>query len=209
MSKLRENVNQIKNEIKDKDVTIVCASKYIDTDKMRALYDLGITHFGENRAEDLLKKKEALKDLNITWHFIGHLQSNKVRQIINEIDYLHSLDRIKLVKEIQKYRKEPLKAFVQLNLTKEITKSGMDEKNLELFLKTVTKYDKINIIGLMAMGKHKNAKETKHIFKRVCLLAKYYKLKETSIGMSDDYLIALDVGTTFIRIGRKLINEEV
>ncbi|NLN50784.1 MAG: YggS family pyridoxal phosphate-dependent enzyme [Acholeplasmataceae bacterium] len=205
MSNLKLNVEKLKQEIKDYPVTVVCASKYLTVEQMRKLYDLGIHHFGENRADELLKKQQQLTDLAIKWHFIGSLQSNKVKSIINRIDYLHSLDRLKLVKTIEKYRIEPLSCFVQLNFTKEITKSGLDERYLEDFLKKVKNYDKINLIGLMAMGKLGNHQETDYIFKRVKLLAKYYDLKELSIGMSDDYLIALENGATFIRIGRVFV----
>ena len=86
------------------DVTVVAATKYFTPDEMRQLYHTGIHHFGENRVEGLLEKQEALKDLDITWHLIGTLQTKKAKKIIDKIDFLHSLDTIKLAEEINKRR---------------------------------------------------------------------------------------------------------
>ncbi len=199
--KIKANVSKLKESIKDKDVTIVCASKYISVEVMRYLYSLGITHFGESRADELLKKKAALKDLNITWHFIGSLQSNKVKSIINEITYLHSLDRISLVKEINKARIEPLKCFIQLNLANEKTKSGLSKSKLSDFYKMLSSYDKIIPVGIMQMGVYNNLELTNKIYKEAASLSQELNLKELSIGMSDDYLIGIKNGATFIRIG--------
>ncbi len=195
-------IKQLKEKANKKKATLICASKNFNYKQMENLYEKGITDFGENRANDLLNKKQVLSDLKINWHFIGHLQSNKVRNIINEIDYLHSLDRIKLAKVIQKYRKDKLKCFVQLNLTGEYSKSGLEEQFLEDFLKKLKKYDKIQVIGLMTIGKQNDLNETAYIFRRLKLLAKYYKLKELSMGMTDDYQLALENGATYLRIGR-------
>ena len=89
-------------------VTLVAATKYIDASSMRVLYDKGVTNFGENRSESFLEKYEALSSLPITWHFIGHLQRNKARKVIDKINYLHSLDSLELAQIIDKERKEPL-----------------------------------------------------------------------------------------------------
>ncbi len=203
--KLKRNVEKIKKSINNDNVTIVCASKYFDTNIMRDLYSLGITHFGESRADELLKKKEELKDLNITWHFIGSLQTNKVRSIINEISYLHSVERESLLKEITKRRKTPLNVFIQTNLGLEQTKSGLSVANLSNFIHIVKKYDKIKPIGLMQMGVYDNIKLTKQIYKQAADLNNKYKFKELSMGMSDDYLIAVSNGATFVRIGSLFI----
>lgn len=199
--KLKNNVNKLKESLKDYDVTIVCASKYFKIDIMRELYKLGITHFGESRADELLKKKEELKDLEITWHFIGSLQSNKVKNIINEITYLHSLERKSLAKAIQKYRIEPLKCFIQLNLGDEPTKSGLSSRKLASFYQNIENYDKIIPIGLMQMGVYDNIDLTENIYQEANELKIKYNFKELSMGMSDDYLLAVRNGATFIRVG--------
>lgn len=198
--KIKENVLALKESL-NKDVVIVCASKYYTVEVMRYLYSLGITHFGESRTNELLEKKEFLKDLNITWHFIGTLQSNKVKEIINEIDYLHSLERISLAKEINKHRKEPLNCFIQLNLSNEETKSGLNEETLAPFLINIKKYDKIKPIGLMQMGVYGNLEASSLTYEKVSDLNKKHNLNEISMGMSDDYIVAVNNGATFIRIG--------
>jgi len=205
MSNYEQNLTEIRSNFKKSKARIICASKYIEADSIRELYHLGITDFGENRTDALLNKKEALKDLNITWHFIGHLQSNKVKSIINEIDYLHSLDSLKLAKLIQTYREEPLKCFIEINVLEDIKKTGIYEDYLDELIQKLKKYDKIEIVGFMAMGKQNNLSKTDEVFKRLNLLKKYYKLPELSIGMSDDYQIAIENGATMVRIGRLLV----
>lgn len=182
------------------DICIVVASKYMTMDEVLALYNEGARDFGENRSDELLYKiKHSPKD--ITWHFIGSLQSNKVKSMINEITYLHSLDRLSLAKEIQKHRKKPLKCFIQLNITKEPQKGGIFLENLKEFMDSLTKYDKIKVVGFMAMGVLDDLEKTKAVFKTLQSLKSNYQL---SMGMSNDYSLALQYQTDFIRIGSLL-----
>jgi PLP dependent protein len=189
-----------------KDYTTVCASKYFNTDQMRLLYQKGIFHFGENRAQDLLKKMNDLNDLKITWHFIGHLQTNKVKEIINCIDYLHTLDRLNLAEMIQKYAIKPVKCFVQVNLTEENQKSGVLLPNLAQFLLEIKKYDKIEVIGLMTIGKDNDLGATEAAFEKLDQLASHYQLALRSMGMSYDYELAVKHHATHLRIGRKCLD---
>lgn len=205
MSNYQENLAFIKKSFKDKTPTIICASKYIDSNEIRKLYDCGIHHFAENRTNDLLSKKNELKDLDIIWHFIGHLQSNKIKGFINEIEYLHSLESLKQASLINKYRKTPLKCFIQVNILNESEKSGISENLLEEFLLSLKKYDKIEVIGLMTMGMMGNDTLTEVSFKRLNELKIKYQLAQLSMGMSDDYELALKHGTTFVRLGRILV----
>ncbi|MBN2267883.1 MAG: YggS family pyridoxal phosphate-dependent enzyme [Acholeplasmataceae bacterium] len=185
------------------DGTVVCASKYFTADEIRVLYHKGIHDFGENKVQDFLKKKELLSDLNIHWHFIGHLQSNKVKDMINHISLLHTLDRISVANEIQKHAKDVISCLVQVNLTEEDQKSGVNPENLAEFLIEIKKYDKINIVGFMTMGKLNDQKETEIAFKKLDELSKFYKLPYRSMGMSDDYELAIKHHATHLRIGRK------
>ncbi|MFU8793530.1 MAG: YggS family pyridoxal phosphate-dependent enzyme [Acholeplasmataceae bacterium] len=183
--------------------TVICASKYFDTDEIIKIHRLGINHFGENRVQDLLKKQNTLSDEPLIWHFIGHLQTNKVKSMINQIDYIHTLDRLSLAEAIQKYASEPKKCFIQLNLTQEDQKSGLFEDNLAEFLKEIKKYDKINIIGLMTIGKLDDHVQTEKAFKKLAELSNRYGLPYRSMGMSDDYQLAILYGATHLRIGSK------
>jgi pyridoxal phosphate enzyme (YggS family) len=183
------------------DKTIV-ASKYFSTDEMKKIYNLGARHFGENYVQSLLDKKSSLKDLkDISWHLIGHLQSNKTKLIINEIDYLHTLDSIKLASIIQKYRNTPLNCFIQINLEKNDNKEGILIENLDEFIQEIKKYDKINLIGFMAIGAIDDVVRTEEIFKTLNDLKIKYNLNYTSMGMSNDYELALKYHSDFLRIG--------
>lgn len=183
--------------------TVVCASKYFSADELRVLYQKGVHHFGENKVQDFLKKQELLNDLDIKWHFIGHLQSNKVKDMINHISLLHTLDRLSVAHEIQKYARYPISCLIQVNLTEENQKSGVNPENLAQFLIEIKKYDKINIVGFMTMGKLDDLEKTDIAFKKLDELATFYNLPFRSMGMSDDYEIAIKYHATHLRIGRK------
>ncbi|MDD4194373.1 MAG: YggS family pyridoxal phosphate-dependent enzyme [Acholeplasmataceae bacterium] len=183
--------------------TIVCASKYFDADEIRILYQKGVHDFGENKVQDFLKKVELLKDLDITWHFIGHLQSNKVKDMINHMSLLHTLDRFSVAKEIQKHANQSVNCLIQVNLTEEDQKSGVNPDNLDQFLLEIKKYDKINIVGFMTMGKLDDLEMTEIAFKKLDELANLYHLPYRSMGMTDDYEIAIKHHATHLRIGRK------
>lgn len=192
-------------------VTIVAATKYVDAVDMRKLYKQGIHHFGENRVEAFLPKYETLCDLPITWHFIGHLQKNKANQVLSKIDYLHSLDSLELAKIIEKKREEPLKCFVEVNISQEASKHGIAVKERNPFIEQLMTFSKIKIVGLMGMSK-KDAtpKEKFQQFKALAYLKErlnhdyHLELKELSMGMSDDYQEAISAGATMIRLGRIL-----
>lgn len=185
--------------------TVICASKYFNTDQMKKLYQQGVFHFGENRVQDLIKKQDELTLENIVWHFIGHLQTNKVKDVINRIDFLHTLDRIHLAESIQKYAEKPIKCLIQVNLTEEAQKSGVLLKNLDQFLLEIKKYDKIELIGLMTIGKDQDDKETERVFALCDALANQYHLPLRSMGMSNDYELAIKHHATHLRIGRKFM----
>lgn len=188
-----------------KDVTTICASKYFTVAQMRKLYDKGVRDFGENRVFDMLEKMVMLKDLNVTWHFIGHLQTNKVKDMIDKIDVLHTLDRISLATSIQKYATKVIPCFIQVNLTEEDQKSGISIVKLAEFLLEIKNYDKIRVIGLMTIGKDNDDIMTEEAFKKLDELACFYQLSYRSMGMSSDYMLAIKHHATHLRIGRKFL----
>lgn len=187
------------------EVRIICASKYVTALEMKEIYHAGIRHFGENHAQVLLEKKQQLSELDICWHFIGHLQTNKVKKLINEIDYLHSLDSMKLAKEIQKYREAPLYCFIEVNVAKDMNKNGVFVEALDDFLKELENYDKIKIVGFMAMGVDDDLTATQQVFETLHALKTQYGVQYLSMGMTNDYELALSIGTNFVRIGRKFV----
>ncbi len=200
-------INELKKELGS--VKLVASTKYINEESMRKLYSYGIFDFAENRCDSLLKKKTELSGLDIKWHLIGHLQSNKVKQVINEIDFLHSLDSIKLAGSIEKYRDKPLDCFIELKLSESETKTGIKESELDSFLEAIKDYKKINVLGIMAMSeKWMNSGEKLELFKHAVNIGKKYGFNEFSIGMSEDYEEALEAGSTLVRLGRILYEEE-
>lgn len=202
---------KIINEIQTNypETCIIAATKYVDSSVVRELFMAGIRNIGENRVDSFLKKYDELADLDLIYHFIGTLQTNKVKSMINKIDFLHSLDSIKLMKEINKYREEPLKCFVEVNITKEESKHGIFVENLEDFLYESQKYDKIEIVGLMTMAiKYDQEKDIDECFKTLDELKRKYGLLYTSMGMSNDYPLAIKNNASFIRLGRILFEGE-
>ena len=197
----KENVRKIIEETRG--VNLVVASKYIDSSAILELYSLGIKDFGENRSDAFLKKYEELKDTDITWHFIGHLQTNKAKQVIGKIDCLHSLDSLKLADIINKNRKDKLKCFVEVHMTDSLTKNGVNKSELTSFLNALKEYEKVEVIGLMTMTEEAQSDEEKYrVFCELKQLANANNLKELSMGMSEDYKLAIKAGATYIRLGR-------
>ena len=197
----KEKVLNILRELKD--VNLVVASKYLDSNGILDLYNLGIINFGENRVDAFLEKYEALKSLDITWHFIGHLQTNKAKKVINKISYLHSLDSLVLADIIESRREEPLSCFVEVHLTSSETKNGVPLDKLDDFINSLKKYKKINLVGLMTMSDASQSDEEKQeVFRKLNELKNKYHLKELSMGMSNDYKLALLEGATYVRLGR-------
>ena len=197
-------------------VTVVAATKYFNSEQMRQLYETGISHFGENRVELILEKMEQLTDLDITWHLIGTLQTKKAKKIIDKIDFLHSLDTIKLADEINKRRTSPLKCFIQVNISNEENKHGLNINEVIPFIKLIKDYENINLIGLMGMAElTKDEDIIGKEFNKLELLQNDIKdqldldLKELSIGMSNDYLVALKHNATYLRLGSILFRKEV
>lgn len=209
--KVRDDIKQFIKSIPS-NISLVAATKYIDANEMKILFNNGICNFGENRVDAFLDKYEALKDLDISWHFIGHLQRNKAKEVINKIDYLHSLDSLKLADEIEKYRITPLNTFVEVSINLEESKNGVPYYELEDFIKSLLKYKKINLVGLMMMTIKISEDKENQFAKLVELRNKIekslnIKIPYLSMGMSEDYEYAIKEGATHIRLGRILFKE--
>lgn len=213
---IKEQLNKVKESIADyPDVRIVVATKYITTEQTKEVIDAGLKDLGENRTDSFLEKYEAYKDNDeLVWHFFGVLQTRKVRSVIDKIDYLHSLDNLSLANEINKRRKTPLKCFVQVNISAEPNKSGIDETKVIPFIKSLSKYENIEVVGLMAIAKltfdedllnsyYETMKELQEDVKALNL--PYAPCTELSMGMSNDYQVAVKNGATMIRLGRILL----
>ena len=148
---VRKDIKEFLNSI-PKNVTLVAATKYVGPEDMLVLLENGISNFGENRTESFLAKYSIFQNKNAIWHFIGHLQRNKTSEVINKIDYLHSLDSLKLAELIDKKREKPLKCFVEVSINLEETKNGVPYYETKDFIKELQKYKNIELVGLMMMA---------------------------------------------------------
>jgi PLP dependent protein len=199
------------------EVNIIAVTKYVGIKRALEAADCGITHFGENRPEGLIEKSDALPNINMTHHFIGTLQSRKVKDVLPYADYIHSLDRISLAKEIQKRAKTPVKCFVQVNVAGEATKHGLSVEETLPFIEKIKDFSNIQIVGLMTMAPQLNDQEAlRSVFRRLKQLQteiadkQWYHApcRELSMGMSGDYCVAVEEGATYVRIGTALVGKE-
>lgn len=225
MMEIVENYHDIQQKIQSackrsdrslSDVTIIAVTKSVSNERTQEAVNAGLLHLGENRPEGLQDKKEAIQS-DVVWHFIGSLQSRKVKQVIDSIDVLHSLDRISLAKEIQKRANKKVDCFVQVNVAGEESKHGITIEEIDEFLIALKPFDKIRVIGLMTMAPHT---EDEQIVRSVFSQLKEAQqtvaqtnnpqapCTELSMGMSNDYEVAIEEGATYVRIGTALVGEK-
>ncbi|MBT2570268.1 YggS family pyridoxal phosphate-dependent enzyme [Planococcus sp. ISL-110] len=210
-----EEITEQLNAVKD-GIQVIAVTKQVGVERTKEAIQAGIRHLGENRPEGLAQKLEAI-DEDVSWHYIGNLQTRKVKDVINEIDYLHSLDRLSLAKEIQKRADNQVKCFVQVNVSGEESKSGIAPEEIVDFIKSLEVYDKIQVVGLMTMAPNTTDESViREAFKGLKLLQlqvseehwAHAPCTECSMGMSNDYLIAAEEGASFVRIGTALVGSE-
>ncbi len=191
-------------------VTCVVVTKQRTLEEVEQLYDLGYRHFAENRPEGLKEKQAHFTQSDINWHFVGSLQTRKVKQVINDIDFFHALDRLSLAKEIEKRAEEVVSCFVQVNVSGEASKHGVSPDNLLTFIESLEEFSKVKVVGLMTMAPIEASKEAlKEYFEhlkalQVNVMEKGYShapCQETSMGMSNDFELAIQAGASVIRVG--------
>ncbi|MBU8877739.1 YggS family pyridoxal phosphate-dependent enzyme [Bacillus sp. FJAT-29790] len=223
--KVEKNLEKIRMQIREaceksdrsvEDIKIIAVTKYVTTNRALEALEAGVTHLGENRDDGLLEKWEVLKD-KPTWHFIGSLQTRKVKNIIDKVDYIHSLDRISLAKEIDKRAENPINCFIQVNVSGEESKQGMPPEKVSEFVSSLGELSNIKIAGLMTMAPYTSEENVlRSCFRKLNALQKeiqqmgldYAPCTELSMGMSNDFRIAIEEGATMVRIGTALVGEE-
>lgn len=210
---VRKDIKEFKSTIPD-NVTLVAATKYLSANEMLDFCKAGINNFGENRVDSFLEKYKLLSSYGISWHFIGHLQTNKAQKVLDKINYLHSLDSLKLASLIDKYRDTPLDCFVEVSINLEENKNGVPHNEVINFVKECLKHPKVHLVGLMMMAVANSSNESlHHQFRQLKELQSKIekelniKLPYLSMGMSDDYKIAIEEGATHIRLGRVLLEK--
>lgn len=215
---IKNNITNIRLTLPD-DVELVVVSKTQPNDKLLEAYHAGQRVFGENKAQELVSKHEVLPK-DIQWHMIGHLQTNKVKYIAPIVTLIHSIDSYKLLKEVDKQGKKigrQLHCLLQLHIATEETKFGLSEAELMEILEGAENLHYVAIEGLMGMATftdnqahvRKEFASLKKIFEKVkaMKLPNNVQMKELSMGMSSDYQIAIEEGSTMVRIGSSIFGE--
>jgi pyridoxal phosphate enzyme (YggS family) len=213
------NYQQIRNALDNTEVTLVAVSKTKPLEDIQVLYDLGQRDFGENYVQEIQEKYPVLPK-DIRWHFIGHVQSNKVKYIAPYVFMIHGVDSYSLLQEINKQalkNNRVIRCLLQIYVAKEDTKFGLDEQELTALLENLmasSDMKNVSICGLMAMASFTdNLEQVRQEFKTVKSIfnkmkAQYFQdstdFQSISMGMSNDYAIAIEEGSTIIRVGSKL-----
>lgn len=199
-------------------VSLIAVTKYVPLETVEHVLQEGLSQIGENRWQDAQEKWETIGS-RATWHFIGHLQTNKVRDVIGKFDYIHSLDRLSLAEEIQKKAMTlgiQVKCFIQLNVSGEESKYGLAPNELDNFAKSICGMSQLKIVGLMTMAPHsEDADLIRSVFRQLRMERDRlneqrifaYDIPHLSMGMSNDYEIAIEEGATWIRLGSVLVGK--
>lgn len=209
-----QNLLDIQNKIKvksvsNKSIKIIAVTKTFEMEKIKPLLEHGHLDFGENKVQEALEKwaDHKQKNPNVKLHLIGGLQTNKVKIAVKLFDYIHSVDNEKLAKKISQEEvknKKKLKIFIQVNIGEEKQKSGIKVQELDNFYLYCKKLD-LNIIGLMCIPP--NNEDPNIFFDKLNLLNKKLNLPELSMGMSQDFLSAIDNNATYVRIGSQIFGK--
>jgi len=202
------------------EVNVIAVTKYVSLERTIETIEAGYANVGENRWQDAKDKWEALQDRSgVVWHFIGHLQTNKVKDVLGRFAAVHSLDRWSLAEELQKKAKQlgiVIPCFVQLNVSGEQTKHGLAPAELHSFLAKLTECDAIDVVGFMTMAPHEEDPErTRPVFRGLRELRDEANAKgvygkpitHLSMGMSNDFEIAVEEGATWVRLGSVLVGK--
>ena len=220
-----ENLEVIQNQIaaackkanrSPEEIKIIAVTKYVSSKRAQEAIEAGVTNLGENRNEGLLEKLGSLKYKPV-WHFIGTLQTRKVKNIIDHVTYIHSLDRLSLAKEIDKRASSRVNCLIQVNASGEESKHGLKPEEVSEFISQLKEFPNIIVSGLMTMAPNTNDEQTIRdcfrMLKQVQgqiqnLKLEYAPCTELSMGMSNDFQIAVEEGSTMVRIGTALVGNE-
>ena len=223
---IADNIKLVLKKINDKcaeigrnsnEIKLIAVSKNFSTDDINQAFDAGLKEFGENKAQELNSKFDVLGN-KVTWHFIGHLQSNKVKFAVRSAEYIHSVDSLSLAKEINKKAEQinkVQKILLQVKTSEEETKSGIEnEDELLSLIDDCNKLKNIELIGLMTIAPYSdNEEEIRKSFRYLCKLRDdlnkkgFKNLKELSMGMTSDFEIAIEEGATMLRIGSAIFGQ--
>lgn len=196
-----------------RDITVIGVSKTVDAQRAREAVLGGLDSLGENRVQELVSKYEQMQDLNVKWHMIGHLQKNKVKYIIDKVRLIHSVESLELAEEINKRAsRQNLTAhiLIELNIGQEESKFGIDEDTVYDFVGSLEQFDNIKVLGLMTVAPYsENTEDVRWVFRKMkeiyerisSMNLKNTEMKYLSMGMTNDFEIAIEEGSNMVRIG--------
>ena len=223
-----ENIEQVRERIRATcfrcgrnpvDVTLVAVTKTFGADVIRAALAAGVSDFGENYVQELSEKRQQLNDPAIRWHFIGHLQSNKVKYIAEYIHLIHSVDNVRLAEELQKRAEKinrDIDILVEVHTTDEATKYGVPPEQTVELVKAISAFPRVRVQGLMTMGPFSDdPNDSRQSFRTVAELKKQIEregipgvsMRHVSMGMTHDFEVAIEEGATIVRIGTAIFGE--
>lgn len=203
------------------DITVIAVTKTVDYKRANEAIEAGLNNLGENRVQEFMNKYEQMDNSNINWHIIGHLQTNKVKYIINKVKLIHSLESLSLAEEINKRSKQNgvvTEVLIELNIGEEESKFGIKNNELIDFIKSVENLEYIKIVGLMTVAPYaENKEDVRWVFKEMKNLYdvvsnmsfKNVQMKYLSMGMTNDYDVAIEEGSNVIRIGTAIFGSRV
>lgn len=221
---LKDNLNYVIKNIHEScnakglnadDVTLIAVSKTKSVEMIQELYEVGCRNFGENKVQELVDKYEILPK-DICWHMIGHLQRNKVKYIVDKVTLIHSVDSLRLAETIEKEAAKKncvVDILIEVNMAKEESKYGIYPEDLEEFLGKINSFSHIRVKGLMTVAPNvKNSEENREIFTKMKKLSVDIVEKNIdnitmsilSMGMSNDYTIAIEEGANMVRVGTSI-----
>lgn len=218
---IEKNIHATQKQMRDaaerahrslEDIRLIAVTKSVSPETAQEVVNQGVFHLAENRPDKLAEKQETLTDERIKWHYIGSLQTRKVKQVINRIDYFHALDRLSLAQEINKRAEKVIPCFVQVNVAGEEQKHGISPDALLDFIQELKVFPNIQVIGLMTMAPNTSDDVIRATFSGLkkaqqqveTLHLPYAPCHELSMGMSHDFVIAIEEGATDVRVGTKL-----
>ncbi len=225
---MQDRIKKIRNRIKEAALScgrdpstmrLVAVSKTVSSKNVKAAVEAGVFIFGENYIQEAMQKIDKIADSRLSWHFIGHLQSNKAKYVVRYFDLIHSVDTLKLAKEINRQAKKLdkiQKILVQVNIAMEATKSGVATKDTISLIKDISKLENLSVKGLMTMPPFFNQPEkVRPYFKTLSQLQHQIRqesienieMKELSMGMTGDFEVAIEEGATLVRIGTAIFGD--
>ncbi|MFT6152700.1 MAG: pyridoxal phosphate enzyme (YggS family) [Bermanella sp.] len=196
-------------------VSLLAVSKKHSIDSIKHIYSLGQTAFGENYVQEGTDKVQALSELNINWHFIGPIQSNKSKAVAEHFDWVHTIDREKIASRLNQQRprdKSPLNVLIQVNISQQQSKSGISLVEVSALAKSISKMDNLSLRGLMCIPAEQEISSLKKEFKQMQtafqkLKTEHPNIDTLSMGMSGDLLTAIECGSTLVRIGTAIFGQ--